>query len=703
MTDYLVGSSTTSIGLSLVPGDQLSVGGTSAIALDTTDVHAIAQIASGGLMSDTTLQNSASLTIGSGGSANSGAVDSTSELRVQSGGSLSNFTVSGLLELDHGGIVSQVVIAQGGVARVSTLENSVQVAAGGTEEVFLGGTDQQGTVAGVQLLLGGEAAGDKILAGGLQEVGADGIVEAGVVQRGGSVVVSRFGGLTNTALSAGSIMAVFGEASSNTIGGAVTVLSGGLGSASFIQSGGSETISSGGESQSDVVQLGGLLTVLTGGAASRSVVAGEEVLGSGAADLSGFVVGGGLELVSGGTANLGVVGSGGKLQAVTGGVVSSAVVSSGGVLTVSAGGLAAATDLKSGASAAVMSGGVASGGLVDSGATETVFAGGQEAGETVIGVLSVRGSATGDDVANGGQIVALSGGVIISAITNFDGEDLISNGGTARATRIAGSGTEVVLSGGVASGTTVFGGGQEVVASGGAALQLTVSSAGSVDVAAGGKIQGLGLDLVATLFDSGRVLLGDRNLKGILFGAGVIAETASNGLLVMSTDGGGFGGRAVISGGRIELAVSGAIGSGQVAFLGGAVVSQTLQIDASAAPAAGATFANTISNFNTANKAIDLRGLAFRAGAGATLSGGVLTLHDGGKSFRFNLGGFVGKSFTVAADGSGGTEITAHNTARVHPGRRDAGRPGTRAAISRQRLCGRSRFPISRGDSGGRD
>jgi hypothetical protein len=115
----------------------------------------------------------------------------------------------------------------------------------------------------------------------------------------------------------------------------------------------------------------------------------------------------------------------------------------------------------------------------------------------------------------------------------------------------------------------------------------------------------------------------------------------------------------VLSGGTIELAEFRALGRGGVVFDGG-TASETLQIDAADAPAAGGTFANTISNFSGPNDYIDLRGLAYVAGASATVSGATLTLSDGGKTYKFKLAGSIGSAGTlypVTSDGNGGTLI----------------------------------------------
>jgi autotransporter passenger strand-loop-strand repeat protein len=205
----------------------------------------------------------------------------------------------------------------------------------------------------------------------------------------------------------------------------------------------------------------------------------------------------------------------------------------------------------------------------------------------------------------------------------------------------------------------VLSGGIEYVSSGGVAVQTAITAGGSATVLSGGVLSAPTLAAGGVLIDGGRVLLsGDQTVRGALKGAGVVAQTAA-GDLVLSGSGSGFAGQAVISAGRIELAGFQAIGTGSVVFSAG-VGLETLQIDSADAPAAGGTFANVISNFSAANDYIDLRSIAFVAGASATVSGKTLTLVDGGKTYKFTLAGSIGSKFPVLSDGHGGTLIDPH-------------------------------------------
>jgi len=147
---------------------------------------------------------------------------------------------------------------------------------------------------------------------------------------------------------------------------------------------------------------------------------------------------------------------------------------------------------------------------------------------------------------------------------------------------------------------------------------------------------------------------GAGTLAGILLGSGTIAETGG-GDLVLSGDGAKFAGGAVVSGGTIELATGNALGSGYVEFVAPVTGSAVLQIDD--APAAGGIFANVISNFDSAGEDIDLRGVAFVSGASATVVGSTLVLHDGGKTYTFDIAGSTAGAYPVLSDGQGGTLI----------------------------------------------
>jgi hypothetical protein len=158
---------------------------------------------------------------------------------------------------------------------------------------------------------------------------------------------------------------------------------------------------------------------------------------------------------------------------------------------------------------------------------------------------------------------------------------------------------------------------------------------------------------------------GAGTLDGTLSGSGSIVQTVA-GDLALSGAGAGFTGRAVIEGGTVELETAGALGTGVVQFVEPATGSAVLQIDAADAPAAGGTFANVISNFSGASEDIDLRSIAYVAGATAAIVGSTLVLHDGGKTYAFNVAGSVATLYPATGDGHGGTLIDPKALAFSH-------------------------------------
>jgi hypothetical protein len=159
------------------------------------------------------------------------------------------------------------------------------------------------------------------------------------------------------------------------------------------------------------------------------------------------------------------------------------------------------------------------------------------------------------------------------------------------------------------------------------------------------------------LIDDGKVRnLGSGTLAGTLSGSGSLVETGS-GVLLLSGSGAAFSGQLAIEGGTVELATSGALGTGFPDFAEPSTGSAVLQIDAADAPAAGGTFADIISNFSGADDDIDLRSVAYVAGASATVSGSTLALTDGGATYSFTLAGSIAGAYAVTSDGQGGTLI----------------------------------------------
>ena len=212
---------------------------------------------------------------------------------------------------------------------------------------------------------------------------------------------------------------------------------------------------------------------------------------------------------------------------------------------------------------------------------------------------------------------------------------------------------------GAADALTIASGATLNVLSGGAASAVKVASGGRLVIAAGATAATLGLAAGGALVDQGALTYSgaaSATLAGALSGAGALIEDGP-GRLAISGSTAGFTGSAVLSGGVIELAVAGGLGSGSVVFA--AAKTATLQIDAAARPASGGTFAATLISFDSTLDRVDLAGLAFVSGAKATVKGDVLTLRDGTYTAAFTLGGTLASGYVVSNDGAGGTLIRA--------------------------------------------
>jgi autotransporter passenger strand-loop-strand repeat protein len=261
----------------------------------------------------------------------------------------------------------------------------------------------------------------------------------------------------------------------------------------------------------------------------------------------------------------------------------------------------------------------------------------------------------------------LWGGTTTGTQVSAGGKELVSSGGVASDTTVLSGGLADVFLSGLTSAVTVSGGGFELVSSGGVAATTTVLGGGVEAIVAGAVAVGLSLSSGGEVLDDGEVrIAGAATLAGILLGSGAVIETGGGDLVLSSFGDRDFAGKAVISGGTIELASAGALGSGTVQFVEPTTGSAVLQIDAADAPAAGGTFANTIVDFSGANEDVDLRSIAFVSGASATVSDGVLVLTDGGKTYSFNVAGTTAGLYPVLSDGHGGTLIDPQALALTH-------------------------------------
>jgi fibronectin-binding autotransporter adhesin len=622
---------------------------------------------------------------------------------VASATSISGVTVEvgGVLDL-YGATVEQgatVSLASG------TVGDDLFVSAGGVVQgagALLGQTEVAGTISGVSI-------------GGQLELG-DGASASGVtVSVDASLQIDAGATVTGVSALSGALINNLGSASGVVVAskGEIYVNSGGAETGATVQNGGEALVYSGGVATGDTIQSGGLL-VLQGGGAS-----GETVQSGGVADfqqlLTSDIVAGRVTsttVISGVTLESGAVVSldsatvaGGVTATLPSGASASGLDVDSGAKVVGPGVLAGFTEDLGQISGAtiggpagfgqlfVLSGGtlsgvtIAAGGeaYLDSGAVAgalTVSKGGVLFGPgDLAGLDRIAGEVSGITLAVGGAVELVSGGrasgvVLADQAVATKTEFEIDGGAIASGTEVGGNTREVVRLGGAASGATVEGGGSEyvlasgtttgaqlnsggeqIVSSRGVAWETTVLSGGVADILSGGVASGLALSSGGVAVVEGRArYAGAGTLAGILSGSGSIVESISGDLL-LSGDGAAFHGQVAIEGGTVELAVSGAIGAGHVAFVEPSTGSAVLQIDAADAPAAGGTFANTISNFSGANEDIDLRSIAFVSGASATVSGSTLVLTDGGATYKFRLGGSIASAYPVLSDGHGGTLI----------------------------------------------
>jgi autotransporter-associated beta strand protein len=240
----------------------------------------------------------------------------------------------------------------------------------------------------------------------------------------------------------------------------------------------------------------------------------------------------------------------------------------------------------------------------------------------------------------------------------------------------------------------VLRGGTEYVFSRGVTVAPTVSSGGHETVSVGGFASGITLLSGGVLTDDGETrIVGGGTLAGTLSGAGSLV-VAGAGDLLLSGSGAAFAGRALIEGGTLELAKSGALGTGFVEFAAPASGSAVLQIDAADAPAAGGTFANVLSNFSAAGEDIDLPSIAFVAGAAtnAKIVGSTLVLTEGGKTYKFTVAGSTAGAYPVLSDGHGGTLIDPEAARFAQTAAAFAPPPAAKTALARGSATGQTPF-----------
>jgi autotransporter passenger strand-loop-strand repeat protein len=699
---YVVSSGQTSSGLTIGAKESLTVlsGGVA------SSITAVGNGAFGG-----------SIHVQAGGASYNDVISSGGLETISAGGVANNITIASGGLVSGPGAVDSGVIA--GEIDGALLQGGITLAVGG---VVSGGVNE-GTVSGHGVI-------DDVLfsgAGAILETGGqlnnvtlqerpigNGAIEGAVanIDSGASaefVTLSTFtdlrvnsGGVAAyTTVSSGGVAYVAGNASFDTVlsGGFVDVYNGGVTSGDVIYSGGFEDIAELGSSGTSISATlsGGTESVGYGGVASNGAVdsGGRLVLADGALATGTIVYAGGtIELESiyvtfaftvsssyvsqsldGATVAGGAVvfdqttiASAGRLTLAAGAMLDNVTVNSGGVL----GGPGELTG-PSGDSVYGLISGVALGDAHGGHAQVSVEQGGVASAVTLAGfgdvlTLLSGGSAVGTHVTSGYATLLVDAGAATSD-TVLAGvgavEQLL---GSARATTISAGGAEYVASGGLTVLTQVKRGGLESVLGGATASAAVVSSGGDLTVAAGGRARNASVLAGGVLVDNGAAVwvgAGVSTFAGVLSGSGNLYE-GGPGTLVLSGDQSAFSGEAIISGGTIELASASGLGAAALDFAGTA--RQTLKIDAADRPSSGQTFATALIDFDSSSATyVDLTGLAFVAGAKATISGSTLTLTDGAYAASFTLSGHAASKYAVFSDGAGGTIIRAAVGSTVAP------------------------------------
>ncbi len=230
----------------------------------------------------------------------------------------------------------------------------------------------------------------------------------------------------------------------------------------------------------------------------------------------------------------------------------------------------------------------------------------------------------------------VSSGQTISNMEVPDGIDLdVLSGGAAIGTIIGSGGTEIVSSGGTDSGATI--GGAEYVQSGGKVSGATVGSGGLEIVSAG------------AIDEFAQIDGGDQDVYGTASGAAILT-----GSQIVESGGTAIG--TTISGGMLEVASGGSLGSAAVTFAG---IGGTLQIYGASMPGA------VISGFALFDT-VDLAGVGFNGNGSATLvSGNVLQIVENGQTYDLNFDptqNFAGEQFSLMWDGGSGTDVAISGT-----------------------------------------
>ncbi|MCH4092183.1 Hint domain-containing protein [Acetobacter sp.] len=487
------GSATSTVVLS---GGLLTVGDPSLSENAIVSSGGVMILSSGGTGSNTLVETGGQETISSG-SLESGGTVSGGLLTVSSGGSavsvtLATGTAAPALRVESGGVVSGTVVQQSASAVISGSAIATTIYDGGQIIVSSGGVARDTTVIGPDSsesvsngfwVYGGGAAYNTTVTHGTIVIDSGAQASGVTLNDAGMTVKGTLENLTvnyqNPAIlpygvfiDGGTVSGVVGSQSH------IEVYNNGSIYNDTIASGSVEYVLSstggGGASYAADILSGGRLSAFN---ADASVISATVETG-GRLQINDHAVASGTTLI--GTMNVSGTGSASDTQ-----------ILSGGLLTILASSFSENTIISSGGRMALSSGGVGSGTEVSSGGRETVSSGGLESGGTVSDgtlTISAGGSAVSVSVEASTPTLSLfvQNGGFTSGVT-VKGSATVTIAGSAVATTIQDSALVTVSSDGVVSGTILSGPSDAgagrnlmLVSSGGAAYDTTVFNDGMV-------------------------------------------------------------------------------------------------------------------------------------------------------------------------------------------------------------------------------
>lgn len=569
-------------------------------------------VASGGVLSNADVAEGAQ--IGAGGLLINSAFAQDTE--VEAGGVLydtavTGYITSGKLTSVAGGVDSGAVVSSGGLIDVEKLSTDADIQSGGllliepTQYMISGSAVvEYGSARSAYVESGGTIAINDIQFNTIVWNGSSSLPDAveGVTFESGSVLSFRVVDFQSNYTDPGVITAPDGLVGSNTFSGANLVIGSAIVEDAVVLAVGAGRIGAA------TVENGGLLYIEADAADVENVTV-----------LAGGLVQGDNDF------------QGGYLQGATVvyGVVLSAAIGAAATMTVESGGLAANVSIVDDAAStmAVLSGGSAALTYVGEWDTLTVASGGM-----------VSGTEADFDNAD----IYVYGSAADTTLANFG----FSPGGGEMFVLGSATGVQVEIGGTLADYGAVSG---VRVSSGGLFIDDSGTPATGVTVLAGGVV-----DLYGAILYSGA----SATLAGTLSGYGEVVEDGPGTLVMNAASTSGFTGEILLSAGTVELARAGEAAKAQVVFAENGNFA-TLLVETADRPASATAFSPILNNFDNADDRLDLAGLAFVSGARATVSGGVLTLKDGGYSARFTLAGATATRYLAVSDGKGGTMVHA--------------------------------------------